>query len=126
MEVTPSIPAGLEYRSSTTHGVGVFATRRWAVGEYIGDFSPAVKMLKSEFREKYGNDIRHTYWTSHNFKHSFVLVAKETRNFVTYINERAVPNVVLKNKKIYALCDIEPDDELFLRYASNYPRDYIL
>jgi len=59
-------------------------------------------MTKAEFREKYGSDIRYTLWTNQNFKNSYVYVAKEQRNFITYLNESANPNVYLKNRKLYA------------------------
>lgn len=122
----PPVPPGLEYKESSVHGIGVFAVRDWKKDEEIGDYAPAVKMTKPEFRERYGSDIRHTYWTSHNFKHSYVLVAKETRNFVTYINEAKVANVYLKKQKLFAAADISAGSELFLTYAKNYPREYTL
>lgn len=122
----PPIPVGLEYKESPVHGIGVFATRNWSKDEMIGEYAPAVKMTKPEFREKYGTDIRHTYWTSHNFKHSYVLVAKEVRNFVTYINEAKTANVYLKQQKLFATTDILEGSEIFLTYAKNYPREYTL
>ena len=106
----------MEYKESSVHGIGVFALRDWKKDEEIGDYAPAVKMTKPEFRERYGSDIRHTYWTSHNFKHSYVLVAKEAK----------VANVYLKKQKLFAAADIPAGSELFLTYAKNYPREYTL
>tara|TARA_R110000868_G_scaffold83028_3_gene234578 strand:+ start:1984 stop:2352 length:369 start_codon:yes stop_codon:yes gene_type:complete len=119
------LPEGLELKPSPIHGVGVFTTRFFNKDEYMGDFI-GERMTKPEFKERYGDDISYTYWSSHNFKTTKVSVAKEPRNFITYINERGEPNVYLKNYKLWAGAALPVGQELFLRYANSYPRDYVL
>lgn len=120
-------PPGLVLRESPVHGIGVFATSLITVGQVIGVFT-GTKMLKSEFTKLYGKDRSHVYWTCQNFPQSTVIVAKNPRNFITYINERKNPNVKLRQKLLVAVTDILPDEELFLFYGkeSSYPRDYTL
>ena len=98
----PAIPDGLEYTTECVAGTGVRATRDWAAGEFIGDYI-GVSMTKPEFRQTYGKDIRYTYWIRNNFPTIRVLVAKEQRNFITYINESGKPNVILKKKPYGAI-----------------------
>jgi SET domain-containing protein len=119
-----NVPEGLQL-ANVSMGIGVLATRPWKKGEFMGDYE-GIEMLKTEFIERYGKDIRYTYWTNHNFAHTKVIVAKEKRNFITYINERKEPNVVLKSYKLWCKEDIAEGEELFLRYSVMYPRDYTL
>jgi SET domain-containing protein len=119
------VPVGLELKPSSIHGLGIFAIKNFIENEFIGDYIGEA-MTKAEFKTRYGNDIRYTYWTKQNFPNTKVYSAKEKRNFITYINERRDPNVFLKNRKLYAKCNIVIGDELFLRYDNKYNRDYTL
>lgn len=119
------LPVGLELKPSKVHGLGIFATKDISANQFIGDYVGEA-MTKAEFKARYGNDIRYTYWTSHNFPNTKVYCAKEKRNFITYINECREPTVFMKKRKLYAKCDISAGDELFLRYDSKYNRDYVL
>jgi SET domain-containing protein len=80
-------------------------------------------MSAKEFRAKYGGDFQYCYRMG---RANRVIVAKENRNFITYINDgvygQAVPkvNVVLKKKCLYALRDIEAGEELLLDYGFYY------
>jgi hypothetical protein len=121
----PTIPDGLAYTAKSVAGIGVITTRDWKQGEYVGSFE-GIAMLKRDFVRVYGSDIRYTYWTSQNFRNATVRVAKDPRNFITYINERAEPNVGLKRYKLRCLTDIPEGTELLLQYARKYPRDYNL
>jgi hypothetical protein len=121
----PPIPDGLAYTADSVAGIGVVATRDWKQGEYVGSFEGKA-MLKTDFVRLYGSDIRYTYWTSQNFRNATVRVAKDPRNFITYINESANPNVGLKRYKLRCLTDIPEGTELFLRYSRLYPRSYAL
>lgn len=120
----PPTPNGIQLRPSPVHGIGAFSVKDWTEGEEMGIYT-GICMLKSEFRCQYGSDIQHVYWTKQNFPNSVVWIAKGAhRNFITYINESSNPNVYLKNRKLYALKNILADQELFLKYDSQYPRDY--
>ena len=121
----PAIPDGLEYTSDSVAGVGVRATRDWTAGEFIGDYV-GVSMTKPEFQQLYGKDIRHTYYRRQNFVGIRVIVAKDPRNFITYINE-GTANVILKKFALWCLTDISSGTELLLRYdPRDYPWDYVV
>ena len=119
------IPSNLEIRNSPVHGKGIFCLEQIQSGDILGEFT-GTKMLKTEFTKLYGKDIQHTYWTSQNFSKTFVIVAKDPRNFITYINESFNPNVKLIKTQLVAINNIEIGDELFLRYNKLYKRDYKL
>jgi hypothetical protein len=115
----------LELRPSPVHGLGIFAKNNISINQYLGDYI-GTPMTKKEFKEKYGNDISYTYWTNHNFKNTLVYCAKEKRNFITFINESKNPNVILKKRKLYSIVALSSGQELFLKYDSTYPRNYVL
>ena len=121
----PRIPDGLEYSRQCVDlsGWGVLTTREWKAGECIGDYE-GERMLKSEFIKRYGKDIRYTYYTRHNFSNSTVIVAKDPKNFIGYINEnKTQPNVELKQYKLWCKRDIMIGEELLLKYDSrDYPK----
>ena len=123
----PPIPEGLEYSRECVDpsGWGVVTTRDWKKGEKMGDFI-GVRMTKPEFRSRYGKDLTYTYYVRHNFPTSYVLVAKETRNFIGYVNEGLEPNVELKQYALWAKRDIAAGEECLLRYNAFYPRTYTL
>ena len=119
------IPTNLKLQNSKIHGSGIFAITPLDVEEVLGEFTGEI-MLKTKFTELYGKDIRYTYWNKHNFKTTTVIVAKNPRNFITYINEAIIPNVKLVKKKLIVVRNIGVDEELFLLYSNDYPRDYIV
>ena len=116
------IPEGLEIRESPIHGLGVFATRNFAEGEVLGEFTGVV-MTRLEFAQKYGTDYRYSY---RQMRANRIIVAKEQRNFITYVNDgvygAAVPhvNVCLRNKKLCVIRPIEAGEELLMDYGSIY------
>ena len=116
------LPRGLVLSGSPIHGIGVFATSAFTKGYCFGEFI-GEEMSAKEFRAKYGGDFQYCYRMGRANK---VIVAKENRNFITYINDgvhdQAVPkvNVVLKKKCLYALRDIEVGEELLLDYGFYY------
>jgi hypothetical protein len=121
------VPDNLVIQNSPVHGLGVFAIAALGVGDVLGEFT-GTKMLKSEFIKIYGKDNRYVYWATQNFPNTTVIVSKDPRNFITYINESVTPNVKLIKTKLIAITDIEIGEELFLYYGkkSAYPRDYFL
>jgi len=117
-----NIPDGLIIQSSPIHGLGVFATRSFSKNECIGEYT-GQEMLYQDFKSQYGTDFTHTYIKKIRYKPWLIRVAKhDKRNFCTYINDgvygQSVPkvNVHLKNWFLYASQDIEPGEELLLRY----------
>ena len=65
------VPVGLELKPSPVHGLGIFATAPILYGKFIGDYVGEA-MTKAEFKVRYGNDIRYTYWTKQNFPNTKV------------------------------------------------------
>ena len=119
------VPPNLELKPSAVHGLGIFALQDLSANIFLGDYI-GEPMTKAAFKERYGNDITHTYWLNQNFPNNLIYCAKEKRNFITYINESNEPNVFLKQRKLYTKCDIVKGNELFLRYTSKYNRDYVI
>lgn len=117
------LPGGLVLSTSSIDGVGVFAITAFVKGHCFGEFIGR-EMTAKEFHKRYGQDFQYCYRMGRANK---VIVAKENRNFMTFINDgvhnQQVPrvNVVLKKKCLYALCDIAPGDELLLDYGVHYP-----
>jgi len=113
-----TLPDGLEIRSSPIHGYGVFATRNIKsgvnLGEFIGEY-----MTHKVFKQKYGNDRKYTYFRQRTWEYR---VAKEKRNFITYINHSENPNTRLAKWCCYTICDIQQGDELLLNYGITYKK----
>ena len=124
----PAIPQGLEYTRDCVDvsGWGVRTTRPFVSGEFIGHYE-GTRMTKAEFKKLYGTDTTFTYYPTQNWpNNSIVIVAKNPRNFIGYINEKIEPNVRLHRFKLLAAKDISTGEELFLRYGKSYPRTYTL
>lgn len=115
-------PDTVELRESAINGLGVFAKDKIRKNTKIG-FYDGTKYTLREFKEKYGKDTRYCYVVR---RYNYVICAKETRNFGTWINESKTPNVKFSKQYIVASRDIEKDEELTLMYPSSYPREYKL
>jgi SET domain-containing protein len=117
------LPEGLELKESPIEGLGIFATRDFPVdynlGEFIGEY-----MKHKEFKERYGKDTRYCYRRMRQWDYR---VAKEKRNFITYMNDGVhnfktpCDNVVLKKWCAYTKRPIKKGEELLLNYGKNYP-----
>lgn len=120
----PSCPSCVEIRESPIHGLGVFAKEDIAPNFCIGPFEGIEYSLK-EFKTLYGKDTRYTYQLGRLNK---ILSAKEKRNWITYMNEGAPINCVLKKRACWSSTAILKGQELFLHYDKKgiikYPRDY--
>jgi len=81
-------------------------------------------MSQKEFKQKYGRDLRFTYWVP--FGWLDVIVSKEHKNFINYINDgdygqqNPKVNVYLKSYKLWAKEDISEGEELLLQYPKGY------
>lgn len=121
----PKIPDSLYYSSHSINGIGIITKDVITKGTRISDYEGIV-MTKPQFRLLYKNDIQYTYWNTQNFPSIKIIVAKNPKNYICYINESSAPNCILKKYGLYAINDIEPHTELTLRYAKVYPRNYTL
>ena len=98
-------------------GRGVFSTRSYNIGELI-EVCPCIKQ-----EEKYGNGNIDKYLFYYNKKHSIIAFG-----FCSIYNHKDDPNakwtIVNKDQmKIVALKYIEPGEEIFVSYGTNYFKD---
>lgn len=114
---------------SAINGNGLFTLYNLKAGEKIIDYF-GEEMSLSEFKKIYGiyklNSL-HTYRMKRQNK---ILVAKQepyfSKNVINYTNENINPNCVLKKRALYALRDINANEELTLLYPKDYYRNYNL
>jgi SET domain-containing protein len=117
-----------QIRASNIHGLGLFPLvdikSLTKITDYLGE-----EMTWQEFKLRYGNykeNSLNTYPMRRIWK---ILVAKEepykSLNIVNFINEGNPPNCVLKKRALYALRDIQPNEELLLQYPKDYNRYWI-
>ena len=115
-------------KQSPIHGLGGFSNTYIKKGTKICDYY-GVELTWQEFKNKYGeykNNSLNTYPMRRIHK---IIVAKEepykTQNLVNYINEGSAPNCILKMRALYALKDIEENEELLLQYPKDYNRFWL-
>ncbi len=80
-------------------------------------------MSSKTFRERYGSNTRYCYHSARTHEY---IVAKETRNFITYlnaVNPGMVPNVELRGWGAHTTCDVAAGVELLLP-ADAYDYDW--
>lgn len=116
--------ADLKYRidKSPIAGMGVFATQNIPAGVRLANYEGEEMTLK-EFKQKYGDDISHTYSMRRVNK---IICGKKYFNISHYMNESNEPNCILKQRGIYTLVSLKEGDEMFLKYPKKYIRDYVL
>lgn len=112
----------IQIDKSTVHGKGLFACSDIPRGTRIADYI-GIEMTLREYREKYGMDTRYTYSLRRMNK---IIDGRGYENPSHYCNESLTPNVCLMRRGLYTLRDVRKDEELFLQYPKNYPRDYVL
>lgn len=116
-----------EIKPSPIEGLGVFAKERINKNEIILEYY-GLEMSWKEFKDRYGAYKTNSLNTYPQRRIWRIIVAKEepyrTQNVVNYINE-GIQNVVLKNKLLYALRDIEAGEELLLTYPKDYNRYWL-
>lgn len=119
----PPIPAGLYYGKSEIHGIGIFTSAALKAGTVLGKFE-GVEMTRQDFKKKYNKDFQ--YCCVSPFGFHTVVVAKEKRNWITYMNESSEPNCKIQRRHCKTVCEIPANTELTLYYGKFYPRDYLL
>jgi hypothetical protein len=120
----PILPAGLTIQPSSLHGNGVFTTTDLSANRCLGPFV-GTEMPLNEFKAKYGKDVRYCYQLGRCNK---IIVAKDPRNWQTYLNESDTPNCYFKQRGCWTSCAIPAGTELTLKYdrkgVIKYPREY--
>jgi SET domain-containing protein len=108
---------------STIHGKGLFSLQPILKNQKLFDYS-GVEMTWKEFKETYGDyktNSLNTYPMRRLWK---IIVAKEepykSSNLTNYVNESDNPNVILKKRALYALRNIDANEELTLKYPNGY------
>ena len=119
--MTTPLPNSLEIKDSPMDGKGVFAKQDIPANTCLGTYT-GVKYSREDFIAKYGKDYRYCYSTK--FPWLPIICAKESRHFMTYINESAQPNVILKRYKLYTTTALKAGEELTLKYPVCYTRTY--
>jgi SET domain-containing protein len=119
----PPVPDSLEIRPSPIHGLGVFATHPLPANHCLGEFI-GIQMNHQEFKKLYGNDRQYCARKRRTWEYR---VAKENRNFITYINDGKHffrinrVNCYIKNWFLYTLRSVQAGEELMLDYGNDYP-----
>ena len=115
-----------QIKHSPIQGLGVFAVKFIKKGTKIVDYL-GEEICWREFKTKYGPYKFNSLNTFPMRRIWKIIVAKEepykSQNIVNFINE-GEPNFILKKRALYALTDIQVDDEFLLKYPRNYFRDY--
>ena len=117
------LPPGLELRQSPIEGLGIFATQDFPKGYCLGEFKGEY-MKHDEFKRRYGNDRTYCYRKRRTWEYR---VAKEKRNFITYINDGvhnspvSKVNAELRNWCAFTIKDIKAGEEVLLDYGKEYP-----
>jgi len=119
----------MEIKTSTIQGLGLFTTRALKADDKLFNYIGQDMSLK-EFREKYGEYKLNSLNTYRMKRINRIIVAKQepylSNNFVNFINESINPNCILKKRALYALRDINANEELTLLYPKDYYRTYNL
>ncbi|EGV51182.1 SET domain-containing protein [Candidatus Endoriftia persephonae] len=90
--------------ASTIHGVGLFAKQAISEGEYIGTYEgPKAK-----------RDGTYVLWV---FEEGKEPVGRSGRNLLRYLNHQDEGNAEFDGFDLYALRDIEPDEEITFDYG---------
>lgn len=115
----------VEIKDSPIHGKGVFTLVSRKSGDMIMPYVYLQEnvMKHRDFIKQHGRDFRYTYSNRRTWE---IINVKENRNVITYINDNTPDhNCVLKNKRLYAIRDIEQGEELTLSYPHYQPKSEI-
>lgn len=91
-------------KESSIHGSGLFARNRIKQGDYMGEYDGPVV---SE------NDS-HVLWVE---KYDDVWVGRDGKNLLRYLNHSKKPHAEFIGFELFAVCDIQPDEEITIDYG---------
>ncbi len=113
-----------EVRDSPIDGKGLFAIQPIFKGTKISNYC-GEEIPYELFKKTYPQGLDKYYYKGRNL---FVIVANKepwlSSNLINYVNEGKDPNCILKKRALYALRNIEPDEELILSYPKSYKRSW--
>lgn len=104
----------MEVRQSQIDGKGLFATKQFLKGKKIYIYEGTEMPWKD-----YTGNFRNTY----SLKRVGKILVGTVDNPCQWLNVSDNPNVILKKRCLYALKDIDPDEEMTLgKYFKDYPK----
>lgn len=91
-------------KQSGIHGDGLFSRGKFSEGDYMGEYDgPMVS-----------DNGSHVLWVE---KYDDVWVARDGKNLLRYINHSDTPHAEFIGFELYAIRDIEPDEEITVDYG---------
>ena len=91
-------------KESGIHGKGLYARDMFKQGDYMGEYDGPIVSENGS----------HVLWVE---KYDDVWVGRDGQNLLRYINHSATPHAEFIDFKLYALRDINPDDEITIDYG---------
>ena len=91
-------------KQSGIHGDGLFSREKFKEGDYMGEYDGPMVIE---------NDS-HVLWVE---KYDAVWVGRDGQNLLRYINHSTKPFAEFVGFELFALCDINPDDEITIDYG---------
>ena len=91
-------------KESEIHGTGLFARDRIKEGEYMGEYDGPVVSENGS----------HVLWVE---KYDDVWVGRDGKNLLRYLNHSKKPHAEFVGFELYAICDIDADEEITIDYG---------
>jgi len=91
-------------KESEIHGSGLFARSKIKVGDYMGEYDGPVVSENGS----------HVLWIE---KYDDVWVGRDGKNLLRYLNHSKKPHAEFIGFELYAICDIEADEEITIDYG---------
>jgi len=91
-------------KESEIHGNGLFARSKIKVGDYMGEYDGPVVSENGS----------HVLWVE---KYDDVWVGRDGKNLLRYLNHSKKPHAEFIGFELYAICDIEADEEITIDYG---------
>jgi len=91
-------------QESEIHGTGLYARRKISQGDYMGEYDgPTVS-----------ENSAHVLWVE---KYDDVWVGRDGKNLLRYLNHSNDPHAEFVGFELYAIRDINPDEEITIDYG---------
>ena len=91
-------------KESEIHGTGLFARDRIKEGEYMGEYDGPVVSENGS----------HVLWVE---KYDDVWIGRDGKNLLRYLNHSKKPHAEFVGFELYAICDIDADEEITIDYG---------
>jgi len=91
-------------QESGIHGTGLYARTKISQGEYLGEYDGPIVSENSA----------HVLWVE---KYDDVWVGRDGKNLLRYLNHSKDPHAEFVGFELYAIRDIDPDEEITIDYG---------